>query len=188
MLAAGAARIEASDAMARRAGREIWPDLTLGVIYGQRPMPDGGTDRMGSFMLGFTLPLSAGSRQRQMEAEAKAMNSMAIADLDDMRNETRGRIGELHADLTRARTLSALYHTTLLPQIRAASAAALSGYRSGAVDFMTLLDSQMNVLRATQELFRFDAETGKAFAELEMLTATELLDPASTADIPGGAP
>jgi outer membrane protein TolC len=188
MLAAGAARIESSEAMARRAGREIWPDLTLGVIYGQRPMPDGGTDRMGSFMLGFTLPLTAGSRQRQMEAEANAMNAMAVADLDDMRNETRGRIGELHADLMRARALAALYHATLLPQIRATATSALSGYRSGTTDFMTLLDSQMESLRAAQELFRFDAETGKAIAELEMLTATELLDPASSADTPGGAP
>lgn len=188
MLAAGAARIEASDAMARRAGREIWPDLTLGVIYGQRPMPDGGTDRMGSFMLGFTLPLTAGSRQRQMEAEARAMNAMAVADLDDMQNETRGRIGELHADLMRARALASLYHATLLPQLRATTASALNGYRSGTADFMTLLDSQMESLRAAQELFRFDAETGKAIAELEMLTATELLDPASTADTTGGEP
>jgi hypothetical protein len=72
--------------------------------------------------------------------------------------------------------------------MQAAASAALSGYRAGTVDFMTLLDSQMAVLRATQELFRFDAEMGKAFAELEMLTATELLDPASTAETPGGAP
>ena len=188
MLLAGAARIQASGALARRAGREIWPDLTLGVIYGQRPMADGGTDRMASFMLGFTLPLSAGSRQRQMAAEARAMNAMAVADLDDLRNQTRARIGELYADLTRARDLATLYRTTLIPEIHAAAAAALSGYRSGTGDFMTVLDSQMDALRAAREFVRFDAESGKAFAELEMLTATELLDPASTADQPGDAP
>ena len=58
MLAAGGFDAEASDYLARRAGREIWPDLTLGLVYGQRPMPDGGTDHMASFMLGFTLPLT----------------------------------------------------------------------------------------------------------------------------------
>jgi outer membrane protein TolC len=188
MLAAGAARIDASDALARRAGREMWPDLTLGVIYGQRSMADGGTDRMGSFMLGFTLPLTPGSKQRQMTAEARAMNAEAVADLEDMRNETRGRLGELHADLVRARSLTALYQATLIPQLRATTAAALSGYRSGSGDFMSLLDSQMSELRARQELFRFDAETGKAYAELEMLTATELLNPATTTDSRGATP
>jgi outer membrane protein TolC len=187
MLAAGQSRIAAAEATARRAAREIWPDLTLGVIYGQRPMMGGGTERMGSFMLGFTLPLAAGSRQHQMTAEARAMTAMATADLEDMRSETRGRIGELHADLTRAHHLAALYHTTLLPELRTTATAALAAYQSGGTDFMTLLESQMAVIRAEQELFRFDADAGKAFAELEMLTATELVDPASTTEISGGA-
>lgn len=187
MLAAGQSRIASADATARRAAREIWPDLTLGVIYGQRPMMGGGTERMGSFMLGFTLPLAAGSRQHQMTAEARAMAAMATADLEDMRTETRGRIGELHADLTRSYHLAQLYHSTLLPQLRATATAATAAYQSGGTDFMTLLDSQMAITRAEQELARFDADAGKAFAELEMLTATELVDPASTTETSGGA-
>ncbi len=187
MLAAGQSRIASAEATARRAAREIWPDLTLGLIYGQRPMMGGGTERMGSFMLGFTLPLTAGSRQHQMTAEARAMAAMATADLADMQTETRGRIGELHADLTRAHHLAQLYHSTLLPQLRATATAALSAYQSGGTDFMTLLDSQMAVIRAEQELFRFDADAGKALAELEMLTATELMDPASVTETSGGA-
>lgn len=179
MLSAGAARIEAAHALARRAGREVWPDLTVGVIYGQRPM-DGGTDRMASFMLGFNLPIAAGGKQRQMEQEARAMEAMSAADLDDMRTETRGRIGEVYADFLRARRLAALYRRTLLPQAEAGSASALTGYRTGSVDFMALLDAQMALLRARQELVRFDAETGKAIAELEMLTASPLLNPDST--------
>ncbi len=187
MLAAGQSRVAAADASARRAAREIWPDLTLGVIYAQRPMMGGGTERMGSFMLGFTLPLSAGSRQHQMTTEALAMAAMAAADLADMRTETRGRIGELHADLARARHLAGLYTTTLLPEVRATAAAALAAYQSGGADFMTLLDSRMAVIRGEQELFRFTADEGKALAELEMLTATELVDPRSTAETSGGA-
>ncbi len=179
MLAAGAARIEAANAMARRAGREIWPDVTVGVIYGQRPM-DGGTDRMASVMLGFTLPISAGGKQRQMALEARAMEAMSAADLSDMQAETRGRIGEVYADLQRARRLAGLYRRTLLPQADAVSVSALTGYRSGSVDFMALLDAQMALLRVRQDIVRLDAEAGKAVAELEMLTASPLLDPAST--------
>lgn len=188
MLTAEQSRVEAAEAVARRAGREIWPDLTLGVTYGQRPMPDGSTDRMASFMLGFTLPLSPGRRQGQMRAEAAAMAAMATADLDNLRLETRTRVGELTADLDRARQLSQLYRTTLLPQLRATAASAMAGYRGGSIDFMTLLDSEMAVVRAVAELFGFEAESGKAIAELEMLTATPLIDPASAADFPGDTP
>jgi hypothetical protein len=116
------------------------------------------------------------------------MQAMSAADLNDLRAETRGRIGELYADLTRARRLAELYRGTLLPQTDATAQSALAGYRAGAVDFMTLLDTQMATIRAHQELFRFDAERGKAIAELEMLTATVLVDAASTAPESGDAP
>jgi outer membrane protein TolC len=178
MLAAGAARTRVADALARRAGREIWPDLTLGVIYGQRPM-DGGTDRMLSLMVGFTIPLTPGSKQGQMAAEARAMEAMSVADLEDMRTETRARIGELTAQLGRAGSLRALYRETLLPELEAAATAAEAGYRGGAAEFMTMLEGQMALTQARKELSRFDAETGKALAELEMLTATVLVDPAT---------
>ncbi|MBK8003473.1 MAG: efflux RND transporter periplasmic adaptor subunit [Gemmatimonadetes bacterium] len=71
MLEAGAARVTAGEAMTRMAGRELWPDVTLGLVYGNRPMPMGGWEHMASFMVGFTLPLTPGSRQRQAEAEAR---------------------------------------------------------------------------------------------------------------------
>ena len=43
----------------------------------------------------------------------------------------------------------------------------------------------MALTQARKELSRFDAETGKALAELEMLTATVLVDPASAAPAGG---
>lgn len=180
MLAAGTARVEAAHALSRKAGREIWPDLTVGVIYGQRPMNDGGTDRMASLMLGFNLPIAAGGKQRQMAQEARAMEAASAAELDDMRTETRGRLGEAYAGLLRARRLGDLYRRTLLPQAEAVSVSALTGYRAGTLDFMALLEAQMTLIRARQELIRYEAETGKAIAELEMLTASTLMDPTTT--------
>jgi outer membrane protein TolC len=185
MLSAGSARVRAADALARRAGREIWPDITVGVIYGQRPMIGGGTDRMLSLMFGFTLPLSPGSKQGQMTAEARAMRAMSAADLEDMRTVTRSRIGVLAADYERARALRVLYQGTLLPELAAAAAAADAGYRAGTTPFMTLLESQMGVYRAGQELARLDADMGKALAELEMLTATNFVDLAPAAPAGG---
>lgn len=183
MLAAGALDATQRELLARRTAREIWPDLTLGVSYGQRPMPEGGTDRMASFMLGFTLPLTPGSRQRQMTSEARAMHAEAVADLAAMRVETRERIGALAAELTRTAATRRHYETILLQELEAASSSALSGYRAGQVDFMTLLESRMGLISARQELVRLDVETGKAWVELEMLTTITFL----TADPADGA-
>ena len=179
MVRAGEADVRSAEATARGARREIWPDLEVGVQYGQRPMAGGGTDRMVSLMLGVNLPVFAGNRQFAMRRETEAMRAMARADLDEMRAETRGRVGELYAAVERARRLGELYRTTILPQAETTVQSAQSSYRTGAVDFLTLLDDQMTVNRYRQDLIALDAERGTALAELEMLLGRQLFDPAS---------
>ncbi|HEU5040673.1 MAG TPA: TolC family protein, partial [Gemmatimonadales bacterium] len=174
MLAAGAQAVRAARAGERLAGREIWPDLQVGLQYGWRGMDDG-TEHMASVMLGVRLPIWAGSRQRAMRREAEAMRDMASADLAVMKAETRGRLGELAAGVGRARRLRELYGGTILPQARTTAASALAAYRVGGVDFMTLLEAQMNVNRYRLAAVAAAAELGQAIAELEMLTATSLL-------------
>ncbi|HEY8256437.1 MAG TPA: TolC family protein [Gemmatimonadales bacterium] len=176
MLRAGGEDVHAAEAAERLAGREIWPDLTLGVQYGWRPM-EGGTDHMLSLMLGFRLPIWAGSRQLAMRRETRAMREMAAADLAAMAATTRGRVGELDTEVHRDRTLLQLYRTTVLPQAGATVGSALTAYRVGGVDFMTLLDARMSENRYRQEIARLEADLGRAIAELEMLVGQELLDP-----------
>ena len=176
MVRAGEAEVRAAGADARLARREIWPDLRLGVAYGQRGS-EMGTERMGSLMIGASLPVFARSRQLRMREETDAMRRMAEADLAAMRAETRGRVVAAHADLERARRLAALYRNTVLPQAEATVASAHAAYRVGGVDFMTLLDDRMTVNRYRQELSSLEAAEGRAWAELEMLTGRQLFDP-----------
>jgi outer membrane protein TolC len=187
MLEAGSASLRAARASERLAGRELWPDLQVGVQYGWRGMEDR-TMHMASLMVGFRVPIWAGSRQRAMRREAEAMRDMAAADLRAMEADTRGRIGELAAEVERARRLRDLYAGTILPQADAAAASAMAAYRVGGVDFMTLLDAEMNLNRYRQAVVTATAELGRSLAELEMLTATTLqpVQSAATA-IPGGA-
>jgi outer membrane protein, heavy metal efflux system len=186
MLAAGAQDVRAAQVSEQLAEREIWPDLELGVQYGWRPMA-GGTDHMLSAMFGITLPIWAGSRQIAMRRETEAMRQMAESDLAAMQAETRGRIGELDADVQRAHSLLRLYRTTILPQADATAASALAAYRVGGVDFMQLLDARMGAITYRQEVIRLEAELGRTIAELEMLTATELMGP-GTPTSSGGKP
>jgi outer membrane protein TolC len=179
MIRAGADEVRAAEASQRLARTEIWPDLQVGVQYAQRG-GEMGTERMGSLMLGASIPLFARDRQLRMREEAAAMTRMAQADLAAMRAETRGKIGEAYASLMRARSLARLYRTTVLPQAEATVASAMSAYRVGTVDFMTLLDDRMTVNRYHQELYTLDADQGKAWAELEMLVGRALFDPDRT--------
>lgn len=180
MLAAGAADVRAAEADAALARRERWPDLQVGVQYGQRTM-EGETDRMGSLMVGASVPIYARSRQLRMRDEAAAMQAMATAELDAMRADTRGRIGELHASLMSARRLAALYRTTVLPQAEAATSSALASYRTGGVDLMTVIDNRMSVNRYRQELLALEAAEGRAWAELEMIVGRTLINESASA-------
>lgn len=185
MLAAGALEVEAARAAQQRARREIWPDLQLGVIYGQRPMAMG-TERMISLMAGFSVPIWAGRRQFKMRDEASAMRLAAEAELAAMRADTRGRLGELLASIRRSRDLRALYQGTIMPQALATVSSTLSAYRVGDVDLPMLLDAQMTVNRYRQQVFQLEAEEGAALAELEMLLGRPLFDP--TVSNSAGAP
>ncbi len=175
MILAGKQEVDAADASARLARKEIWPDLLVGVQYGQRP-GDMGKERMGSLMIGASLPIFAKSRQYKMREEAGAMRAMAAAELSSMQTETRGAVAERYADLWRARRLGDLYRTAVLPQAEATVGSSRAAYRVGSVPFMTLLDAQMTLNRYRQELFTLEAEEGKAWAELEMLVGRPLVD------------
>jgi outer membrane protein TolC len=156
----------------RRASLERWPELQVGFAYGQQPMFGGsGTDRMVSLMLGASLPIWSGSRQRQMRREAEAMERMASADVIAAEAETQARVGELVADFDRASTLVALYRGTLIPQTRAAAASTLASYRAGGVDFETVISGQLAVFRAEIDAIRMTSERARTVAELEYLTA-----------------
>ena len=105
------------------------------------------------------------------------MRDMARADLAAMEADTRGQVGVAYADLRQARQLRDLYRLTLLPQARATVTSSLAAYQAGDINLMTLLDAQMTVNRYQQDWYRLDAAEGRAWAELEMLAGSELLDP-----------
>lgn len=186
MLAAGMADIEAASAELRLAARERWPDPQVGMQYGERSGAMG-TDRMGSLMVGATIPLWARSRQLAMRDEATAMREMAVADLDAMRAETRGRVGETHTAIASSRRLASLYRNSILPQAEAAAASAVAAYRTGTVDFMTVVENRMTVNRYRQELVALEVTEASAWVELEMLLGRRILTTNAGARAPGGA-
>jgi outer membrane protein TolC len=164
-LLAAQERIRAAEAGYRAARRELYPDINISLSYNQRPeFVD-----MASLMIGVDVPLWAGSSRLPKRREAEALQAEAEAEALELYNETYARLAELRAQAERAGSLSRLYATAILPQARAAVESALSAYRVGRVDYMTLLENQMTVNRYEIETIRLRAEFHRAVAEIEAL-------------------
>jgi outer membrane protein TolC len=155
------------------AGKDIWPDLTVGLQYGLGRMA-GNYKSMGGVSVGFSIPLYAGKRQFKARDEAAAIEGMVRARFGNALALIDARVGEVLANLEQASTLIRLYREEILPQARATVESSLSSYRVGAVDFMTLVDAQMAVNRFEGEYFGLLASYGTSIAQLEMTIGRDL--------------
>jgi len=164
-LRAARERIAAEDAAVRAARRALYPNITLGADYGQRPEYRD----MLTLSVGISLPVWAGSRQLPLRREALARKAAEEAAELDLLNETWARVAEARAASDRARSLHDLYTTSIIPQARAAVESALSAYRVGEVDFMTLVQNELTVNRYEIERVRLTAEWHSAVADIEAL-------------------
>jgi len=104
----------------------------------------------------------------------QAIQVMEEARERDLYNETFATLAELRAEAERARSLSGLYGGSILPQARAAVESALSAYRVGEVDYMTLLANEMTVNRYRIESVRLIAEYQNAVARVEAIIGGSL--------------
>jgi len=181
---AARARVEAADAGYRAARREVYPDFMVGLGYGQRPQ----FDDMATIMVGISVPLFAGSRQLPMRREMEAMRATEEAMERDLSNETFAMLAELRAEAERSRRLSELYAGAVLPQARAAVESALSAYRVGNVDYMTLVENEMTVNRYEIETVRLAADYHRAIADVEALVGGALAPIPPIRTEAGGAP
>lgn len=169
-LRAARRQVQAAEAGYRAARRALYPDLTVSVGYGQRPQFDDFT----TLTFGISIPVFAGSRQMPLRREMQAVQRMEEARELDLYNETFAQLAELRAQAERARSLSNLYVTSVLPQARAAVESALSAYRVGRVDYATLVMNEMTVNRYQIESVRLTAEYHRAVAQVEALVGATL--------------
>ncbi len=169
-LRAARQRALAAEAGYKAARRALYPDITVSLNYGGRPQ----FDDFVSLMFGISIPVFAGSRQLPMRDEMQAMQKMEEARELDLHNETFAELSELRAQAERARSLSRLYETSVLPQAQAAVESALSAYRVGRIDYTTLVVNEMTVNRYRIESLRLTAEYHRAVAQVEALVGTTL--------------
>ena len=150
----------------RAAQRDAHPDFSLKVGYGQRPQ----FVDLVTLEVGISLPVWSGKKQQPRKLEMLALQSMEEAKQLDLYNETYARLAEFRAAAERSLVLSELFRTSIIPQAQAAVESALSAYRVGEVDYMTLLANQMTVNRFETERVRLSAEYQESAAGIQALT------------------
>ncbi len=168
-------KAEASHRLARK---EYYPDFNLSAEYMIRDavsteMATDPGDNMVSIGVTFNLPVQQGKRQA-MVAESTFEQKMATEELNTLKNNISYTINESLAQLERRRKLVELYKGGLVPQAKQSLESSLIGYRVGKVDFLTLLDSRMNLFNYERELYESQADYMMKLAQLEAAIGTDL--------------
>jgi len=169
-------RIEEADHRRRAAELDGYPDFDLGVGYRIRQRVPGdpveGDDFVGASI---TIELPVNRRRWRAEvSEQDALLRRSRAEYRQMHAALRDDLTARHTDLVRADREIALLENGLVPQARQSLDASRSGYEVDKVDFPSVVDSQVSLLRAQLRLERAIADRRTAFAALEAALGSSL--------------
>jgi outer membrane protein TolC len=162
---AAAAALDAARANHTAADRERFPDLGVGIAYGQRSR----NNDMLSLMVSVSVPIFAAAKQNRVRDEAGALTDAAAHDLEAERQHVLASLVRARAEAQTARDLVRQYASTLVPQAAAGLDAALASYRVGRADIAVVLDAQTMLLDYEHDLHRFEAMYGTAVADIDRL-------------------
>jgi outer membrane protein TolC len=144
-----------------------WPDLTLSFSYnlvdtqGISPVANGADQWwIGA---GFNLPIWT-DRLDGAKHEAARGILRSIATLDDVQNRVAFRVQDALARAESLQRQATLFQDVIIPQSRQTVDAALSGYRAGKLDFLTLVDNW-------RRLFEFEVIYHQNLAALQQSLA-----------------
>ncbi len=170
------ARVARAGQLERTARLEGYPDFDLGLGYRvRRSVPGDPVDGDDFLSAGVTIRLPVDRKKwRARIAEAEAETRSAKARYRSALAELRMRVRAAHAELIRADAELRLVDTGLLPQARQSLESSRSGYEVGRIDFLSLLDSQLSLLRAELRRVRAVADRRVAFASLEAASGETL--------------
>ncbi|MFO7596956.1 MAG: TolC family protein [Desulfocurvibacter africanus] len=156
------------------ARKEYWPDFEIMAAYGQRGEVMGSQiDDMLSTAVSINVPLWQDSKLDPMLREAKQAERQAVESYQAGVNEIEFELWQALAKATRAKESLALYNTGILPQARLTVESSLSGYRVGTLDFLSLLEAQMNLYASEVARARALTDYSQAVAEIDYIIGSQ---------------
>jgi outer membrane protein, heavy metal efflux system len=158
--------------LARR--NQKYPDFMLGLQYWVAP--DQRPKHMYTPMVSLTIPFSPwtkGKHDYEVE-EALAEHQAARSQHDAMKNAALFEVRELFLKARAAEKSVTFYKDGLLPQAEQSFGAAVSGYQTGQVNFMTLLEAQRTIRDVRLGFYRALVEHEQSVVDLEKAAGTTL--------------
>ncbi len=157
----------AAQAKVRMAEKEYFPDMTLAATVFKR---SGEFEDMWSVTATFNIPLYWGTK-RSAAAEAMSQSEGALHDLAGTKVMLTSGVRDSDSMLKTAEKLMDLYKQGLIPKTSQDFESALTGYRSGKVEAITVIN-RLKILLDYETLYWAQfVEREKAIARLEALTA-----------------
>lgn len=179
-LHASKAMIRKSEAMNDLARLDYLPNFTIQFSYITIPKlptsmaPDAGKDPY-SLSLGINLPIQFGKRLAAVE-EAEATRRANMLVQRNLENSVRAEIRDIVFQIrTSGQTLD-LYKTGLIVQAESSLESALSAYRTGKMDFLSLLDAERMLLQIRLGYIKEQSGYSKLAAMLERATGGSMME------------
>jgi len=153
------------------ANRQYFPDVSVGVTYKVEAQARDHWEAGVSINIPW---LFTKSRYDARVKETEAQVASARANRDTLRNLTLFRVKDLFEKVKASERVATLYRTSIMPQAAQVLEAAIAGYQTGQVDFLTLLESQRALREGERVYFSAWADFEQRQAELERLVGLDL--------------
>jgi outer membrane protein TolC len=162
------AEIRASESRLELARKDYYPDVTVGVRYGNRDEDDFGQSRQDflSVMLSVQVPLYAGSKQDRQVGQRERELAQSQYALSDERNRVLSAIATAATDYRRASEQLELFDKGIIPQARLTVESMLAGYQVNEVDFLNLVRAQVTLLNYELQYWQTFTEANQSIARL----------------------
>ncbi len=169
-------KMSKAKAALKLAGRDYWPNFTLGASYSQRDDLANGMKMYDffSFTVSLNIPVYFSRKQGAKVAERELEEAAVASEYENARAGVMAEIATLKADLERNRKRVELYKGGILLQAQQSLESALAGYQVGKVDFLTLISNWMMVESYELQYFSALADYHKALAGYEMAVGGDL--------------
>jgi outer membrane protein, heavy metal efflux system len=166
---AAQAQVERYELEKKLMAKESAPDYKLGLEY----RDIAASDNMIMFTISVDLPLWR-SKYRAGVMEAEKMRASSQAAREAAERQSAFDVQDAGFKLQTARGQLELLRTELIPQAEARFNASETGYRTGKVDFMDLLESERFLLGAKMMAAMAEGTVGMQAARLERAIGTVL--------------
>jgi len=164
--------VEVAKSTVELAKKKFWPDIGVGVDSIQT---DGGNNPI-ILMFTMNLPIWRES-YKAAELQAKANVRKATHQRTETENKIISRTEQALYDFDDSDRKVKLYRDILIPKAEELLGASETAYKTGTIDFLSLIDAQRMLLNYQLFYERAVADNAQRLAELEMLAGSELPGP-----------